>query len=61
MQIIIMRLQHWTLGYEQIIIQVLHVGMQVCKLRIFICSKFIYIRFMYMYFDVMVTFMIDVG
>ena len=36
-------------------------GMQVCKSMIVICIRFIYIRFMYMSLDVMVTFMIDVS
>jgi len=36
-------------------------GMLVCKLNIFIYIRFICIRFMYMSFDVMVTFMIDVS
>jgi len=34
-------------------------GMHVCRLRIVICIRVICIRFMHMYFDVMVTYMID--
>jgi len=34
-------------------------GMHACISRIFICIKFIHIRFMHMSFDVMVTFIID--
>jgi len=36
-------------------------GMKVFRFRIFICIIIIYIRFMYMSFDVMVTFMIDLS
>jgi len=36
-------------------------GMKVCKSMIFIFIRFIYIRVMHMYFDVMVTFIIDVS
>ena len=56
MHTIKLKLQHWTSRPEHVIMHVCILGMQVCRLRIVIC-----IRFMYMSFDVMVTFMIDVG
>jgi len=59
MQIIKVKLQHWTSRQEHVVIHVCMLGMLLCRLRIVMCIRVIYITFMYMSFDVMVTFMID--